>query len=174
MFSQIPGNVLKKAKLPYPKFIPPAGLGDRPDILESTTRLVEISSSSDDESSNGEDAFIKTAVASVAEVTTSTTPTKTTSTTALMVDGQSQTTLTMAKIASLEADVKHLEAVIEGLKAEIGRLEVIEESLQDGCRPFQPTFALRCGNGRNPPLKIGLTLPKGIKRKVFYPSDEEN
>lgn len=28
-------------------------------------------------------------------------------------------------------------------------------------------------NGKAPPLKIGLTLPKGRKRKVFYPDDEE-
>lgn len=38
---------------------------------------------------------------------------------------------------------------------------------------FKPMYSIPKHNGRLPPLKLGLTLPKGRKRKVYYP-DEEN
>lgn len=38
---------------------------------------------------------------------------------------------------------------------------------------YRPIYSLPLTCGKQPPLKIGMTLPKGKKRKVFYP-DEEN
>lgn len=41
----------------------------------------------------------------------------------------------------------------------------------DSIVAFKPMYSLR--GSQNPPLKMGLTLPKGVKRKVFYPDDED-
>jgi len=37
---------------------------------------------------------------------------------------------------------------------------------------YKPMFAIPKCEGQAPPLKIGLTLPKGKKRKVYYPDDD--
>lgn len=39
---------------------------------------------------------------------------------------------------------------------------------------FKPMYQLNNNDKENPPLKIGLTLPRGVKRKVYYPDLEED
>lgn len=38
---------------------------------------------------------------------------------------------------------------------------------------YRPLYSFGSRNGRQPPLKIGLSLPKGKKRKVFYPDEQD-
>lgn len=44
---------------------------------------------------------------------------------------------------------------------------------QQSLSHYKPMYNIPQAHGNRPPLKIGLTLPKGKKRKVFYP-DLEN
>lgn len=38
---------------------------------------------------------------------------------------------------------------------------------------YRPTLPLKSLTKYNPPLRVGMTLPRGVKRKVFYPDEQD-
>lgn len=52
--------------------------------------------------------------------------------------------------------------------------EHINQVKADSLGCYKPMYSIpKAANGQQPPLKIGLVLPRGKKRKVFYPDEQE-
>lgn len=158
IFSQIPSSVLKKHR--------PASTRERKkkikfwddnhgkEVLSSRDEVVSDISSQNKESQNTvvEGAEPIEEVLEVSKIETSSVATQTDPPPLVTVDTQTE--------PSFKSPLKDSH---EQYKNE---LEVNTLS------SYQPLYSLPLACGKQPPLKIGMTLPKGKKRKVFYPDDE--
>lgn len=72
---------------------------------------------------------------------------------------------TISRGCQTELSFIHVDALYEEYRNQLKAQSLTEN--------FKPMYSLSSGL-MGPPLKIGLTLPRGVKRKVFYPDDPDD